>query len=74
MVGQAWNVVKVGNKWYGIDNTWNDNPGCSTKYLLVSEKEMKDHDIFGVYSHAGDYKLASKRLSSSSKAKIKLAY
>jgi hypothetical protein len=72
--GHAWNVVKIGGKWYGIDNTWNDDPGCNRKYLLASKKGMRDHEIFCVESNASEYKLADKPLSSSSKSKIKLAY
>ncbi len=69
--GHAWNIVKIDKKWYAIDTTWNDNPNKLTKYLLVSQTEMKDHNGWKI-GNAKDYKLSTKRLSSNSKAKIKL--
>jgi transglutaminase-like putative cysteine protease len=71
--GHAWNIVKIDKKWYAIDTTWNDAGKDKTKYLLVSQKEMKDHNRWKV-GNAKDYKLSTKRLSKTSKAKIKLVY
>lgn len=71
--GHAWNIVKINKKWYAIDTTWNDASKDKTKYLLVSQKEMKDHNRWKL-GNAKDYKLSTKRLSKTSKAKIKLAY
>lgn len=45
----AWNKVKINNKWYNIDTTWNDTKrnnafAVSYKYFLVSDKVlMRDH-------------------------------
>lgn len=48
-VGHAWNMVKVGGKWYHIDVTW-DDPVPDEKgnigygYFLLSDQEMaRDH-------------------------------
>ena len=48
-VGHAWNMVKVGGKWYHIDVTW-DDPVTDEKgnigygYFLLSDQEMaRDH-------------------------------
>ena len=45
--GHAWNIVKVGGKWYHIDVTW-DDPVPDTKnyvryaYFLIPDKKMDD--------------------------------
>lgn len=70
--GHAWNIVKIDKKWYAIDTTWNDGPNRLTKYLLVSQTEMKDHNGWKI-GNAKDYKLSTKRLSANSKARIKLS-
>ena len=42
-----WNVVKIGDKWYHLDETWNDNSQYEEyalhKYFLVSDDKMSDH-------------------------------
>lgn len=41
----AWNVVKVGKRWYNVDVTWDDmGKKASKKYLLVSDAKMKKLD------------------------------
>ncbi|GEM_PF-2751106 len=41
----AWNVVKVGKRWYNVDVTWDDmGKKASKKYLLVSDAKLKKLD------------------------------
>lgn len=40
----AWNVVKIGNKWYNVDVTQDDmGRKASKKKLLVSDKKVEKH-------------------------------
>lgn len=44
----GWNIVKINNKWYNIDNTWDENlttkNSISYKYFLKNSEEFdKDH-------------------------------
>lgn len=39
----AWNMVKLGGKWYATDSTFNDVPGAETKYLVMTQKERDVH-------------------------------
>ena len=34
----AWNVVKINDKWYNVDCTWDDSNGSKYQYFLVSDK------------------------------------
>lgn len=53
----AWNVVKVGGKWYNVDVTWDDmGSKASTKYLLVSDSKMNKMDK----NHKGRFLAAPK--------------
>ncbi|WP_312106907.1 transglutaminase domain-containing protein [Lachnoclostridium sp.] len=71
--GHAWNIIKINKKWYAVDTTWNDSQKDSTKYLLVSQKEMKDHNGWALGNYK-DYTLSKTRLSKNSKSKLKLTY
>jgi hypothetical protein len=47
-VNHAWNLVKLDNKWYQVDVTWDDpvpdNGEISYNYFLVTDSQMaKDH-------------------------------
>lgn len=43
----GWNIVKIGDKWYNIDNTWDENltkeNNISYKYFLKNNQEFTDH-------------------------------
>lgn len=46
----AWNIVKIGSKWYHLDATWDDpvsfTPQLSYDYFLIGSKEIaKDHTL-----------------------------
>lgn len=71
--GHAWNIIKINEKWYAVDTTWNDSQKDSAKYLLVSQKEMKDHNGWALGNYK-DYTLSKTRLSKSSTSKLKLTY
>lgn len=40
-IPHSWNLVKIGEKYYHIDATWDDDEGPN-KYYLVSDKYMKE--------------------------------
>jgi len=46
----AWNYVKVDNKWYGIDVTWNDSD--NNNYFLLGTSFFSSH-LQGVYLDTG---------------------
>lgn len=60
--GHAWNIIKINKKWYAVDTTWNDTGKSRTKYLLVSQKEMKDHNGWALGNYK-DYTLSKTKLS-----------
>ena len=45
----AWNLVKIDDKWYNLDATWDDPVGLFGKsaaryrYFLKTDREMTDH-------------------------------
>ncbi len=49
-----WNYVKLENRWYGIDSTWNDTTKQTDRYLLLGATEMnEEHQSDGVVSSVG---------------------
>lgn len=36
----AWNLVRINNRWYQLDVTWNDEVGGSYQYFLVADSYM----------------------------------
>ena len=40
--GHAWNIVKVDDKWYQLDITWNDPSPSRHDYFLVTDDFMKN--------------------------------
>ena len=58
----AWNYVKIGDKWYAIDTTWDDpisttgwvSESSKYKYFLMGSKDfLKDHNPSGQFSEGG---------------------
>ncbi len=50
----AWNYVKLDEKWYAVDSTWNDTTGKKDSYLLLGSAQITaDHSANGVISPAG---------------------
>ena len=50
--GHAWNYVKLDDKWYGLDVTWNDSDsimqiGNGNYFLVGSNKMSQDHTPYG---------------------------
>ena len=56
----AWNIVKINNKWYGIDVTWNDTTHNS--YFLLGTSFNESHTI-NSNVHGADYQVAVPELS-----------
>jgi Uncharacterized protein involved in cytokinesis, contains TGc (transglutaminase/protease-like) domain len=44
-ITHMWNVVKLEDKWYNLDITWDDRGGdsISYEYFLKSDEDFKDH-------------------------------
>lgn len=58
----AWNLVKLGSKWYHLDATWDDpissKPVLSHEYFLVGSKKIsKDHVLDKEYTTSSFKKL-----------------
>lgn len=56
-VSHAWNIVKIGEKWYFVDPTWDDTDIASAPlnydYFLIGSKQMyKDHTIDSAFKTA----------------------
>lgn len=61
----AWNHVKIGENWYGVDVTWNNTTGSEESYLLRGADVMdKEHIPDGVIS-AASYKFTYPHLAKS---------
>uniref|UniRef100_UPI0032164767 Ig-like domain-containing protein n=1 Tax=Clostridium sp. UBA1056 TaxID=1946346 RepID=UPI0032164767 len=43
----GWNIVRIGNEWYNVDNTWDENTSTpdriSYTYLLKNERDFTGH-------------------------------
>ena len=40
----AWNLVRIGGRWYHIDLCWDDTSGCKRKYFLKGGKTMAKYE------------------------------
>ena len=66
----AWNLVKIDDKWYNLDATWDDPVGLFGKsaaryrYFLKTDREMTDHkrdEEFTTDKFNNDFPMAIKR-------------
>ena len=53
-IPHAWNIVKIGSKWYHVDPTWDDTDGVLRDYvydyfLIGSTQMLKDHALDSAY-------------------------
>ncbi len=39
----AWNMVKIGGRWYNVDVTWDDNSRAKYRYFLKCDKDFPGH-------------------------------
>ena len=57
----AWNIVRVGTKYYNLDATW--DAGKSTyEYFLCSEEDFEDHtrdDVYATEEFHAEYPMAT---------------
>ena len=60
--GHAWNMVRLNNKWYGLDATWDDQPrvgGIIYDYFLKNEIDFKDETSNGMHEeYDADFSLS----------------
>ena len=65
--GHAWNYVKIDNKWYGLDVTWNDNdlPDVNKgDYFLVGSNKMNtDHTPSSSSVYSSSFRVEAPTLS-----------
>ena len=61
----AWNIVKIGDVWYNLDNTWDASytrgPFVSYKHFLKSNNDFGDHirsDEFNTSSFNNEYPMS----------------
>lgn len=49
-IGHAWNIVKIGTRWYHVDPTWNDskddNISLRKNYLFISNAKLDDNHMW----------------------------
>ena len=71
----AWNIVKINNKWYNIDNTWDENlsnGSISYKYFLKSMSDFTNHERdseFTTNEFNKSYPMSSSNYSTSNSSK-----
>ena len=65
--GHAWNYVKLEEKWYGMDVTWNDTSASmmnkNGKYFLKGSSFANDHYPYDNSSYGISYRVNSPTLS-----------
>lgn len=65
----AWNIVKIGKKWYNLDTTWDDNDDGRVYYdyfLCGNKMFRKDHmpdSWYRTKSYLDNYKISTKDYS-----------
>ncbi len=51
-----WNIVKIGNKWYNVDTTWDSQiNGVSYQYFLKNDKDFTNHTRSSGYKTTAFY-------------------
>lgn len=65
--GHAWNYVKLDEKWYGMDVTWNDGSvgefNKNGKYFLNGKKFLSDHASYNSSVYGISYRVDSPTLA-----------
>lgn len=66
----AWNIVKIGNKYYNLDATWDDSLS-STRYFLTCNKTFQEGGLHNRYSEYNTAEFNSRYPMSSQNYSIK---